>query len=122
MKKRKVLLLLLLVVSALLLTICYSLQDKTKEIKTGKYVMQDTELEDCVWVELKDDNQFEFSRGIVSYRPTGTYAIEENIITLSVNENEAYTFLVDGDKLIFESGEYAENLVKKGGIFKLTSD
>lgn len=83
--------------------------------------MQDTEIEDWAWVVLKGNNQFAFNRGnVTSYRPSGTYSIEEdNMLTLFVSENEEYKFLVDGDKLIFKSGDTTANLVEEGAVFKL---
>jgi len=119
MRKRKVLM--LLVTLSLVFAMACSLQNKAKELKTGKYVMQDTELEDWAWVILKKDNQFQFNRSsALSYMPSGTYSIEDNILILSVSENEVYRFMIDGDKLIFESGDMAEDFIKEGAIFKLS--
>ena len=119
MRRRKALV--LLFTFALAFAMGCSIQNKTKELKTGKYVMQDTEIEDCAWVVLNDDNQFEFNRNIAtSYRPSGTYSVKDNILTLFVSENEEYKFLVDGDKLIFKSGDTAADLVEEGAVFKLS--
>lgn len=94
--------------------------DVKQGLKTGKYVMQNTDVEEWAWVELRNDNQFEFNRsGATSYRPMGTYSIKDNILILSVNESEVYNFLVDGDKLVFKSGEFADNLVKEGAVFMI---
>lgn len=119
MRKRKALV--LLFTFALAFAMGCSIQNKATELKTGKYVMQDTEIEDWAWVVLNGDNQFEFNRnGGTSYIPSGTYSIEDNVLTLFVSENEEYKFLVDGDKLIFKSGDTTANLVEEGAVFKLS--
>jgi hypothetical protein len=92
-----------------------------KELKTGKYVMQGTELAELAWVILKDDGKFVFNRNLAtSYDPTGTYTVEKGMLILSVSADETYRFKIDGDNLIFESGKLAESLIKKGSIFKLS--
>lgn len=119
MRKRKALV--LLFTFTLVFAMAYSIQNKAKELKTGKYVMQDTEIEDWAWVVLKGNNQFEFNRNsATSYRPSGIYSIEDNILTLFVSENEEYKFLVDGDKLIFKSDDTTTNLIEEGAVFKLS--
>jgi hypothetical protein len=83
--------------------------------------MQDTELEGMSWVLLEKDNKFQFNRQInLSYLPVGTYSIDGNKLTLYVNENESYVFTIEKDKLIFESSNVDDDLVKKGAVFKLS--
>jgi hypothetical protein len=92
-----------------------------KELKAGKYVMQGTELAEWAWVILEDDGKFVFNRNLAtSYLPIGTYTVEEGMLILSVSANETYRFRVDGNDLIFDSGKYAEPLVEKGAVFRLS--
>lgn len=103
-----------------LLTGCFK-KKESEELKMGKYVMQDTELEGMSWVLLEKDNKFQFNRQInLSYLPVGTYSIDGNKLTLYVNENESYVFTIEKDKLIFESSNVDDDLVKKGAVFKLS--
>lgn len=92
-----------------------------KELKTGKYVMQGTELAEWAWVILEDDGKFVFNRNLAtSYLPTGTYTVEKGMLILSVSADETYRFRIDGNNLIFDSGKLAESLVEKGAIFRLS--
>ncbi|MBP1919268.1 DUF4829 domain-containing protein [Youngiibacter multivorans] len=92
-----------------------------KELKTGKYVMQGTELAEWAWVILEDDGKFVFNRNLAtSYLPTGTYTVEKGMLILSVSADETYRFRIDGNDLIFDSGKLAESLVEKGAIFRLS--
>lgn len=120
MKKRAIFSIFLFVF-ILIFAIRCSKQDRIEGLKIGKYVAQDTEVEDWAWVLLKESHQFEFNRGnATSYRPSGTYSIVDNILTLTVHENEEYIFTIDGDKLIFKSGDFIGDLIKEGVVFKLT--
>lgn len=97
-------------------------QHKIKDLKLGRYVIQeDTRTEGWSWVLLKENSQFEFNRSITtSYRPRGTYSIKDGMLILYVSEKESYVFTIDGDKLIFKRGDFIGNLVKEGAIFKLS--
>ena len=96
-------------------------QNKIDELKLGRYIMQDTEPEGLAWVLLSENKQFVFNRGAAtSYRPSGTYSIKDEVLTLYVNEDESYIFSIEGEKLIFQSGQFAEDLVEKGAVFKLS--
>lgn len=119
MKKRNALI--LLIVLPLVFAMGCSLQNGGKGLKTGKYVMQDAVTEDWSWVMLEEDNQFKFNRcGALSHLPMGTYSVEDDTLILTVSEKEEYRFKIDGDKLIFLSGEMAEPFVKKGTVYKLS--
>ena len=124
MKKRKVLAVLLIILAiVVVLTTGCSKEDITPELKIGKYVKEDTEPGEWSWVILKENKEFVFSRGAaLSYLPIGTYSIEGETLTLFVNEKESYIFTIDGDKLVFESGNLAERFVKKGEVFKLSDE
>ena len=119
--KKRVIFIVLIFISMLVASGC-SNQNKSEELKIGKYVMQDTEVEDWAWVLLKEDNQFEFNRDLAtSYRPMGTYSIEDNILILDANVNGEYRFTIDGDKLIFNSSTIVGAIVKEGSVFKLSN-
>lgn len=119
-KKRMLLLFIITFILLNLFTGCFK-QKEPEELKIGKYVMQDTELEGISWVLLEKDNKFRFNRQVfLSYLPVGTYSIEGNKLTLYVNENESYVFTIEKDKLIFESSNFDDDSVKKGAVFKLS--
>lgn len=112
MNKRKFVLLL---VSLILLAAC-----STPSVKTGRYVMENTETEEWSWIDIKEGNMYEFNRaGNVSYRPSGKYSIEKNKLILAVGDNSSYTFLIEGDSLIFESTTTNGNFIKKGTVYTL---
>lgn len=118
--KKKVIFIVLIFIVVLVVAAGCSNQNKIEELKIGKYVMQDTKVEDWAWVLLKEDNKFEFNRDLAtSYLPMGTYSIEDNILTLESNVNEEYKFTIDGDKLIFNSSTTVGAIVKEGSVFKL---
>lgn len=111
----------ILIAAAVLFTSACSFQDK--ELSTGKYEMKDGKTADWAWVLLEEENHFIFNRNIAtSYLPTGTYSVEDDELILKVNDQEIYTFRIEGDRLIFESGEYAESMIEKGTVFELTKD
>lgn len=73
--------------------------------------------------ENENDNKFKFYRGsVTSYRPMGTYTVDNSELTLSVNDNEAYLFEIKGNSLIFESGEFAESLIEIRTVFELSTN
>lgn len=87
----------------------------------GKYVM-DKDNPEFAWVLLMEDNQFEFNRNIAtSYRPTGSYSIEDDVLTLMASEDEVYIFRIKGKQLIFESFGSIDALVDVGTIFEISS-
>lgn len=96
---------------------------KNNEVELGKYVLEDAEVTGMAWLVLSEENQFVFNRNMfTSYWPSGSYAIENNVLILIANENEVYTFKIEGDTLIFESGTHAEGLLKIGARFTLVKD
>ncbi|ETA79728.1 DUF4829 domain-containing protein [Youngiibacter fragilis] len=102
-------------------SLVFALGCSDKELKTGKYVMQGTELAEWAWVILEEDGKFVFNRNLAtSYLPIGTYTIEKGMLILSVSAEETYRFRIDGNDLIFESGKLAESFVEKGAIFRLS--
>lgn len=113
----------ILIAAAILFTSACSFQDNPKELPIGKYEMKDGKTPDWAWVMLEEENRFIFNRNIAtSYLPMGTYSVEGDELVLKVNEQEIYTFRIEGDRLIFESGAYAESFIEKGTVFELTKD
>ena len=96
---------------------------KNNEVTLGKYVLEDAEVIGMAWLVLSEENQFVFKRNMfTSYWPSGSYAIENGVLILIANENEVYTFKIEGDTLIFESGKHAEAFLEIGSRFTLVKD
>jgi hypothetical protein len=111
----KKILIFLLIFQILALSACSS-----SSIKTGRYVMENTETEDWSWIDIKEGNTYEFNRaGNVSYRPSGKYSVEGDKLILNVGDNSSYTFLIYGNSLIFESTTTNGNFIKKGTVYTL---
>lgn len=97
--------------------------NKNNEVTLGKYVLEDAEVIAMAWLVLSEENQFVFNRNMLtSYWPSGNYTVEDGMLILTANEDEVYTFKIEGDTLIFESGKYAEGLLKIGSRFTLVKD
>ena len=99
------------------------LKETQQVLKTGIYRIISDEGICRSYVELKENNEFEFNRDIaMSYLPMGTYSIESDKLKLTINGTESYIFTIEGDKLIFESGLINDNIVKKGTVYILSED
>lgn len=110
----------IIAIMIILLSGCTS---QSNTLKEGKYVLFDSEQKEWAWVILEKDNQFEFNRSMAtSYRPTGTYKIEENILILFINDDETYRFNIKDDQLIFLDGDYASDIVEVGSVFTYNQD
>lgn len=97
--------------------------DDQSFIEPGKYSMESSEVMDLPWIVIEEDYSFVFNRGgATSYRPTGTYTVKSNILILMASETEKYEFEIENEKLIFISGEMAEDLVTKGTTFHLIKE
>jgi len=97
--------------------------NRNNEVTLGQYVLEDAEAIDMAWLVLSEENQFVFTRSMLtSYWPSGNDAIENGVLILVANENEMYTFKIEGDTLIFESGTHAEGLLELGSRFTLVKD
>lgn len=104
-----------IVLQLLILSACSS-----PTVKPGRYVLENSEIEDWSWIDINDDNTYEFNRaGNVSYRPSGKYTIENNYLILDVGDNSSYTFRIDGNSLIFESTTTNGNFIKNGTVYTL---
>lgn len=102
------------------LSLIFTFGCSNRELKTGKYILQGTEVEGWAWVLLKEDSKFVFNRNMAtSYLPIGTYEVNDGILVLTVSTDETYRFRIEGDTLVFESGKMAEPFIEKGAIFKL---
>jgi hypothetical protein len=104
----------LVVVSVLMLSAC------TTNIKVGRYVMENTEIDDWSWIDINQGNTYEFNKANnMSYRPSGKYTVENNKVILKVGDNSYYTFRTDGNSLIFESTTTSGHFIKKGTVYTL---
>jgi hypothetical protein len=73
------------------------------------------------WLSLVEGNKyFLCGPAAVSFTPNGIYSIEGDVLTLFDGGEEAFKFLIMGDTLVFESGEWLENWVEPGTVFILT--
>ncbi len=104
-----------IILCSMLLSSCSS-----SSIKTGRYFMENTETEDWSWIDINEGNTYEFNLALnVSYRPSGKYTIENSRLILDLGDNSSYTFLIDGNSLIFESTTTNGNFIKKGTVYTL---
>lgn len=114
---KKGLLIIAIILSLFLICSCSNKINKN-EIKIGKYLEVINEM---AWVELKENNEYEFCRHIAtSYVPSGKYIIEDGQLILKAGETEEYKFEINGDKLIFISGTYIGDLLKAGAVFQFS--
>ncbi|MCL2158095.1 MAG: copper resistance protein NlpE [Oscillospiraceae bacterium] len=91
----------------------YLLGDKPQQI--GCYVAKNAS------VFLYEDNTFALhGPAEISHAPSGTYTIENGVLTLFGADEQVYKFFVDGDTLVFESGTWLENWVEPGTLLVLT--
>ena len=72
---------------------------------------------------LLNNNEFVLSGNeFISYMPSGTYTIDNGKLLLTVTEEEVFIFIIDDDRLIFESGTWLENWVEPGTHFYLSNE
>lgn len=118
--EKKVIFISLLVISILLVLIAGCSENKTAELKAGRYVVPGNELVLSPQVILNENNEYSFIRSpYISFLPTGNYSIEDNKLILHAGESKAYIFTIDGESLIFENDE---DLIKKGTLFVFYDD
>ncbi len=99
-------------------------KDAASLLRTGKYIMQDTEFINEAWLTIKKDGEYEFMLNLLSsYFPRGTYEVKGKELILYVDEEETYKFTIEADKLIFDSSSsvISQNIVR-GSVFKLSVD
>lgn len=108
---RKIWMILLVITVAAVFTGC---QGKS-QLKTGTYLL-DGNAENYIYVILDDQGGFQFSRGLaLSYRPMGSYDVEGDRLILQAGPEETYTFLIDGEVLVYLEG-FGE-IIEKGSRF-----
>lgn len=124
----------LIILSILLLTTACNSSNEEVTVKEGKYVLDQKETEDLMlpYINIVDDDISFMYDPLRSYIPYGTYIIEDDILTMTTNDEKyKYIFKVDGDKLIFqEKGSSNVSLfdnrivvkVENDAIFKLIED
>lgn len=116
----------LLMVVILLISGC-TFQRNSNLVKEGKYVFTHSQNINTsfigAWIELKKNNQFEFNRSMAtSYRPSGTYSIQEDTLTFVVSEDEFYRFKIEEDELVFVEGSYLNGLIEEGSVFEYSNE
>ena len=85
------------------------------QLKIGTYLL-DGNAENYIYVILDDAGKFEFSRGLaLSYRPMGFYEVDGDRLILKAGPDEHYTFLIDGEVLVYLAG-FGE-IIEKGSRF-----
>ena len=111
--KKKSLFLVVIAILAMMILVLSGCSESLGEIKTGVYYSR----ERLASLTIGEDESFVLNRDIAtSYNPTGTYTIEGDKLLLKSNEG-IIEFKISDDMLIFESGEIAESLIKKGTEF-----
>lgn len=105
-----------LVLLTLLVLALSGCSNSVQEIKSGIYVVKD----ELASLSIGEDRTFRLNRNAATdYDPTGNYILDGDKLVLQVNgdEKETIEFKISGDTLIFQSGELAESLIKKGTEF-----
>lgn len=108
---KKMWMILLVITVAAVFTGC---QGKS-QLKTGTYLL-DGNAENYIYVVLDEKGGFQFSRGLaLSYRPMGFYEVDGDRLILKAGPDEHYTFLIDGEVLVYLEG-FGE-IIEKGSRF-----
>lgn len=95
----------------------------SEKIQLGKYVLKDAQSEDWSWILLQENNQFEFNlANNISYRPSGTYVVENDELLLKVNDEVQYRFQIKDHSLIFKGGGNSGELLDLNAVYELKSD
>lgn len=125
----------LLTILTLTLSLFTACNNKTTELKMGKYTLELQETNEIPDVMLPhitlNDKQFTFFYdSLSSYLNIGTYKITDDILILTTSDKKyTYSFIIDGDSLIFiEDKSDSVGLIDKrlgvqvidGSEFKLT--
>lgn len=111
--KKLLLSILLLVTCSLTLIGC----GRNNDVKLGKYITENEIIKQS-YVVLGTNNEFFFSiNPVLSYMPSGTFAIDGDKLTLHVTDDEEYIFKIADGKLIFEAGQVTEKFIEVGTEF-----
>lgn len=93
-----------------------------KELILGKYIVESEPMY-IAQVHLLEDDKFILNGPAhISFAPSGEYELKEGKLYLKASDDEEYIFLVEDDKLIFESGTWLGNWIEKGTEFHLFKD
>lgn len=114
MKKWSMILILILILIVIL-----SACSNEKELILGKYAAEGEVLY-IAQVHLQEDDKFILNGPVhISFAQSGEYEIKEDKLCLKASDNEDHIFLVEDDRLIFESGTWLGSWVDKGTEFHL---
>lgn len=93
---------LLVLILTILLALCSGKGEQSDpQLRIGNYQTEDG----YSVVQLKENQEFMFDRYIaLNYVPSGQYRVEGNRLILEAADGEVYTFLIEDDCLILESG------------------
>lgn len=110
MKKWSIILLLILI---MILSAC----SNEEELILGKYAVE-SEPFPIAQVHLLEEDKFILNGPVtISFVTTGEYEIKGDKLHLKSSDEEEHVFLIEDDKLIFESGVWLGNWVEKGTEF-----
>lgn len=88
-------------------------------LKQGVYITEDK----MSRLELFDENEFIFNRKLfMSYRPTGSYLVENGKLVLNGRNNEKFIFEIHSDYLVFISSSLPNELIEIGTIYRLEEE
>lgn len=105
----------IVLVLVIMLTAC----SKVKEVPTGTYYADS----DMAAITVLNNNEMMITGPKeVSAAFTGKYVIEGNKLILTIAEQEDYIFLIKARDLVLESGEWLENFVEQGTVFRLSEE
>ena len=91
------------------------------DVMLGKYISSEDRFS---WVTLEANNKFIITFNVTSsYIGIGDFSVADGMLTLNdtgiKEEPKQYKFKINGDSLIFESGEFASKFFMQGEVFKL---
>lgn len=122
-----------IIILVLLLSGCKSNEDIVN-VKNGTYIMVQEDTEEVLLPRITiSDEKIMFTYDFLSsYMPYGTYSIDDDILTMTTNDNQySYVFRIDGDNLVFQKDESStvrliddrlgERITDKA-VFHLTAD
>ena len=100
----------------------FSACGSSSELKSGTYVSAQSTAYGHAGVVLEDDGSFMLYVEVMSYCPMGKYTLAGNTLTLTADNDNIHIFMVKNGSLIFESGEWLENVVANGAVFTLSAE
>lgn len=99
-------------------------KEKGNDLKLGKYISSEDRFS-CVALEA--NNKFVIAFNLTSsYIGIGDFSVVDDMLILNdigiKKEPKQYRFKINGDSLIFESGDFASKFFVQGEVFKLKQD